>query len=177
MGVFFTADQHFGHKNIIEYCNRPFSDVEEMNEALIENWNKTVDNNDKIFVLGDFALGSSENIIKWGRALKGNKMLILGNHDRASKSVYLEAGFKEVSKYPIVWNQRYILSHAPIWWDEKMPFTSILNMNGAYCFNVHGHIHDNPIETDPTGRCCVCVERTDYKPLKEIKVWKQVWGD
>ena len=66
MGVFFTADQHFGHKSIIEYCNRPFSDVEEMNEALIENWNKTVDNNDKIFVLGDFALGSSENIIKWG---------------------------------------------------------------------------------------------------------------
>ena len=149
MGVFFTADQHFGHKNIIEYCNRPFSDVEEMNEALIENWNKTVDNNDKIFVLGDFALGNNDQIIKWGKSLKGNKMLILGNHDRAPKSVYLEAGFKEVSKYPIIWNKQYILSHAPICWDN----------------NVYGHIHDKPQEPDNSGCCCICVERTNYKPL------------
>lgn len=173
MGVFFTADQHFGHKNIIEYCNRPFSDVEEMNEALIENWNKTVDNNDKIFVLGDFALGSSENIIKWGRALKGNKMLILGNHDRASKSVYLEAGFKEVSTYPIVWNWVYILSHAPICWDRALPVYE--GTKEPYFCNIHGHIHDNPTEMDPTGRCCVCVERTDYKPINVKEMLKRIY--
>ena len=160
MSVFFTSDLHLGHKNIIKYCNRPFSDVEEMNEALIENWNKQVDHNDKIFVLGDFALGNSQDIIKWGRALKGNKMLILGNHDRATKSVYLEAGFREVSKYPIVWDRRYILSHAPIYQEEA--YDEDLNL---YFCNVYGHVHNHPMGNDKPSRCCVCVEQTDYEPL------------
>lgn len=50
---FFTADQHFNHRNIIEYCNRPFKNVGEMNEALITNWNAKVRDNDHVFVLGD----------------------------------------------------------------------------------------------------------------------------
>jgi calcineurin-like phosphoesterase family protein len=52
MNIWFTSDTHFHHKNIIKYCNRPYSSVEEMNNALIENWNKTVKQNDILHVFG-----------------------------------------------------------------------------------------------------------------------------
>ena len=162
--VYFTADQHFGHENIIEYCNRPFETVDEMNVIMIDKWNAKVNNDDKVFVLGDFGFGSSKDIIKYGRALNGHKTLILGNHDRATKSVYLEAGFIEVIKFPILWADFYILSHAP-------KFTS--NM-GPY-FNIYGHIHNNPnfVDVSKYG-CCVSVERTDYAPISYNELRKRV---
>lgn len=166
MAIYFTSDLHLGHSNIIKYCNRPFSDVEEMNEALIENWNKTVDNNDKIFVLGDFALGNSDQIIKWGKSLKGNKMLILGNHDHASKSVYLEAGFKEVSSYPILWDRHFILSHIPL-------YTAELHSNMQFC-NIYGHVHDKLPYEDTPDHCCICVEQTNYEPISYTEVLARI---
>lgn len=83
--VFFTADQHFGHRNIIRMANRPFSTVEEMHRTIIDNWNKTVSSEDTIFVLGDF-IGKEhmdeKDSIAIGEALNGHKILIKGNHDR-----------------------------------------------------------------------------------------------
>ncbi len=67
MKFFVIADTHFGHTNIIKYCNRPFSCTEDMDEALIKNWNETVSNNDVVLHLGDFGVGNKEyveNIIK-----------------------------------------------------------------------------------------------------------------
>ena len=55
-----TSDTHFGHANIIRLCNRPFKDVEEMNEKLIENWNKVVPEDGTVFHLGEFAFGGRE---------------------------------------------------------------------------------------------------------------------
>lgn len=57
--VFFTSDTHFYHGNIIRFCNRPFKDVEVMNETIISNWNNTVGQDDIVFHLGDFCLGGS----------------------------------------------------------------------------------------------------------------------
>ena len=57
--VFFTSDTHFYHGNIIRFCNRPFEDVEMMNETIISNWNNTVGLDDTVFHLGDFCLGGS----------------------------------------------------------------------------------------------------------------------
>ena len=57
MATWFTADLHFGHRNIIDYCNRPFRDVDAMNESLIENWNESIAADDTVWVVGDFALG------------------------------------------------------------------------------------------------------------------------
>ena len=159
--VFFTADQHFGHQNIIKYCNRPFGTVSEMNQYMIDRWNRKVKKDDKVFVLGDFALAPSKDIIKWGRALNGNKTLVLGNHDRANKTVYLEAGFQEVIKYPILWNEFYILSHAP---------KTKTDMGRLY--NIFAHIHnDSRFENVTDSGICVNVERTEYAPIsfKEIQ--------
>ena len=57
--TFFTSDTHFGHANIINLCNRPFKDVNHMNDMLVENWNSVVSDDDTVFHLGDFALGGS----------------------------------------------------------------------------------------------------------------------
>lgn len=162
--VYFTADLHLGHQNIIKYCDRPFDTADDMNTALIDNWNKKVSSDDKVFVLGDFALGSSKDIIKWGRALKGNKTLILGNHDRATKSVYLDAGFSEVIKYPILWSNFYILSHAPKFIPDMGPY-----------FNIYGHVHNDIKYADvTTNSCCISVERTDYTPISFVNLRERV---
>lgn len=83
MSIWFISDTHFGHKNIIKYSNRPYVSVEEMNESLIQNWNKCVKPTDDIYHLGDFAFlnqaSLEENVLE---NLDGNIHLILGNHDQ-----------------------------------------------------------------------------------------------
>lgn len=81
MDIFFTSDQHYGHKNIIKYANRPFADVEEMNEALIANHNATVRKTDTVWMLGDFAFLRPDRMKSILYRLNGQKNLILGNHD------------------------------------------------------------------------------------------------
>jgi calcineurin-like phosphoesterase family protein len=86
MTDFFTSDLHLGHKHVIEYCNRPFSSVEEMDEVIINNWNSVISKCDRVFILGDLLFdyggGSYEKIIK---RLQGRKYLVEGNHDKFKK--------------------------------------------------------------------------------------------
>jgi len=82
--IWFTADTHYGDKKIIHYMNRPFKSVEEMNNTLIENWNKKVGERDLVYHLGDFGFGDPDPILS---KLKGFKKLVIGSHDRdAAKS-------------------------------------------------------------------------------------------
>lgn len=71
--IFFSSDLHFGHKNIIKYCTRPFESVEEMNKKLIENWNSVVTNDDTVFFLGDAGFGSVTKICECVKRLNGKK--------------------------------------------------------------------------------------------------------
>ena len=77
--VFVTADHHFGHENIIKFCNRPFGEVDEMDRVLIENWNKIVKKNDTVFHLGDFTLGDWGIAERYFQKLNGN-IKILANY-------------------------------------------------------------------------------------------------
>jgi calcineurin-like phosphoesterase family protein len=97
MTIFLTADHHFGHRNIIRYCARPFRDVEEMDAAMVENWNAAIGKDDLVVHLGDFALASRKRIADLLDTLNGRKVLILGNHDR-SRTAILDCGFDEVFK-------------------------------------------------------------------------------
>jgi calcineurin-like phosphoesterase family protein len=80
--IFFTSDTHFGHKNIIKLCNRPFSSVEEMNKGIIDRWNYVIDNDDIIYVLGDFCFDSP---LKYIDKLAGHIIFIKGDHDKWMK--------------------------------------------------------------------------------------------
>ena len=72
--IFFTSDTHFSHENIMHFCNRPFKTIEEMNDTLIENWNKVVNKDSIVFHLGDFAWGN--NWMQFLNKLNGHKILL-----------------------------------------------------------------------------------------------------
>jgi calcineurin-like phosphoesterase family protein len=80
--LFFTADTHFFHANIIRYSKRPFQNVEEMNEEIIRRWNMVVGKNDTVYHLGDFAMtdGIKRNEIR--DCLNGKIFFIPGSHDK-----------------------------------------------------------------------------------------------
>ena len=160
--VFITSDTHFNHKNIIKYCNRPFDSVDEMNNVLIDNWNKSIDNNDIIIHLGDFGFnGYCPNSLQQIVAnLRGRKWLILGNHDKKTLGFWEELGFKYVFRKPIILHN-IILSHKPILKPKML--------------NIHGHIHNKELKNKSKNHICVCVEKTNYYPiLSEVLTKKQI---
>lgn len=79
--IWFTSDLHFGHRNILKFCNRPWDTVEEMDKALINNWNSVVKKNDIVFDLGDFSFAGKNRWKELIQSLNGKHYLILGNHD------------------------------------------------------------------------------------------------
>jgi len=86
MSIFFSSDVHLGHANIIKFCDREFDSVEDMNEILIENWNKTVKQNDFIYFLGDLTM-SKKKVAEYLDRLNGKIHFIYGNHDRSTRKI------------------------------------------------------------------------------------------
>ena len=84
---YFTSDLHFGHANIIELCHRPFTTVEEMDAALIANWNRRVTDRDTVYITGDLCFRTADPL-RYLTKLKGKKHLILGNHDKVREYEY-----------------------------------------------------------------------------------------
>lgn len=166
METFFIADPHFGHKAIIDYENRPFSSVEDMDEALIDGWNKTVGKCDRIYLLGDISFYNKTKTADIIKRLYGNKYLVMGNHDKLSVSAYYEMGFTRVYDCPIIYDQFWMLSHEPLYINTNMPYA-----------NIFGHIHANKEYTDFTNQSfCVSVERINYRPINfsEMKEKMQI---
>lgn len=113
--IWFTSDNHFFHKNVIRLCNRPFENLHVMHEHMIEEWNKRVKGNEKVYVLGDFAFSGWTLTKKILDRLNGHKILILGNHDLAAHKM-LAAGFQEVHEnifIEIGAQKKVFLSHFP----------------------------------------------------------------
>ena len=91
---FYIGDPHLGHEAIIRLRNRPFADVDEMDEEIISNWNSRVTNGDTVFILGDMMFRNKREPSEYLKRLKGHKILVLGNHDaswiwRESATEYL----------------------------------------------------------------------------------------
>lgn len=161
MNYWFTADTHFGHANIIKYCSRPFKDSVEMNEAIIENWNKVVQSHDLVYHLGDFCFGKGVTgdsmFNSYRNRLKGLIVFIKGNHDHlawrnrskfyaAHDSYYeTEVNGKEITlcHYAMrVWNK----SHHGAW-------------------HLYGHSHGS-LPDDPNSLSFDCgVDCFNYRPI------------
>lgn len=156
------GDTHFNHSAIIEYTDRPFVDVEQMNQTIIENWNKQIKSNDVIIHLGDFAMGSKAEQEAILKQLNGIKKLIMGNHDRLKVRDYYEMGFAEVYRYPII-IENMIFSHRPL---DSLIVGSL--------YNVHGHIHEKC--SPSANHLNISVEHTNYSPISLNWVKKKLVG-
>lgn len=140
--LFFTSDSHFGHANSIKYCNRPFVDVEDMDEGLIERWNSVVGPNDEVWQNGDFTFYHKiEKVIAILERLNGRKNAILGNHCQVIKKnreLLLERGlFLEIRERKELTiqkdnKQKVILDHYP---GRSWNYSS----HGSW--QLHGHVH------------------------------------
>jgi len=135
--TWFTSDTHYFHGNIIKYCNRPFSNVEEMNEALITNYNSVVKPKDTIYHLGDFGFAHIDKIKYIASRLNGNKILLYGNHDKVIRNApkgTFDSSFNFIRDYLEinVNGQKIILCHYPmLTW----------NASGRGSIMLHGHAH------------------------------------
>jgi len=111
----FISDTHFGHKNIIKYCKRPFVSVIEMENRLKMNWNNLIKKDDVVYHLGDFGLAPKSVLTKICSELNGHKILVRGNHDKSEKSMF-DIGFDEVYKYMEIERDRkkIFIGHKPM---------------------------------------------------------------
>ena len=138
--IYFTADLHLGHTNVLSLCNRPFLSVEEMDEALIANWNRRVKKNDTVYVIGDL-IWDKKKAINYLSKLQGNKILIQGNHDHDwLKTEGARTHFREIVPYlEINFNGHPItMCHYPMleWKNSRK------NNSAKLGYLVHGHIHN-----------------------------------
>lgn len=154
--TFYVSDTHFGHANIIKFTNRPFSSVEEMDEAMIASWNSKVAPADLVWHLGDFSwyrdISVNEKLLS---RLNGFKNLIIGNHDHSGTRNC--RGWNKVTTYAEVMDEKkyIVLFHYPITEWNGMHRKSI---------HLHGHVHGTDIYRQHLS-FDVGVEKTNYAPV------------
>lgn len=142
--TFFTSDLHFGHKNIIELCNRPFETIDEMDEALIKNWNRKVKKNDVVYLIGDVVWDKSK-VAYYMEKLSGKKILVAGNHDSTwVKREECQKHFESVVPYLEVHLNGHPITmcHYPMleWKSSREETRRKLG------YLIHGHIHNRIAE-------------------------------
>lgn len=146
--IWVTSDEHYCHKNIIKYSNRPFNSVSEMNETLIKNFNQVVGKNDLTIHVGDFCLSSKVMQKEILTRLNGRHWLIWGNHD-SSKSRMLEIGFEKV--FHTLIKDGIIFHHVPIFLDGRLTLNVSVDVWNFFPIPLPtviqpmvlcGHVHD-----------------------------------
>ena len=186
--IFFTSDPHFGHKNVLTFCERPFADLSAMHESLIANWNSVVTNDDTVFLLGDVFWTHNKTFMKHVYAqLNGRIYLIFGNHDLVEA---YKAGFPNVTilhDIVMIWIDLYDpvqdtstmyqiqLCHFPLMtWPQRIHHN---------CMHLHGHIHsmlvgnftgmDSALPRWP-NQYDVGVDNNNYTPIEFQEVLKKL---
>lgn len=157
--TWFFSDTHFDHSNIIRYCARPFADVREMNEILVNNWNAIVKKQDKMYFLGDLATSGRGSKPKdyWLNKLSGEIVHIVGNHDKDKENTK----FSETVDYK---GHRFLLIHDPN--DKPKEWKDWV---------IHGHTHNNNLGKYPLinweqKTINVAVELIKYRPINFDKI-------
>ena len=115
---YYISDLHFGHKNSLSFDNRPFTDIEIHDQAIINNWNNTVSIDDDVYILGDISWHNATKTIEIFKSLNGRKHLIKGNHDsKLLRNRELQSLFVEICDYkeiPLDNGRGIVLCHYPI---------------------------------------------------------------
>lgn len=156
---YFTSDTHFGHTNVIKYCNRPFDNAHHMNEGLIFKWNSVVKKDDVVYHLGDFGFQKPADLKDILYKLNGKVLLIPGNHDSNSFiNMLLCQDMNKVEVLPKYHEfnnngRKVVLCHYPIESWNNMSHGSI---------HLHGHSHG--AGRKQAGRFDVGVDACDYEP-------------
>lgn len=112
---FYISDLHFGHKNILGFDNRPFVDIEQMNNELIRRWNSVVSDGDVVYVLGDMFWCTPKDAMPIMEQLNGQKFLVKGNHDRWHDAKF-DKLFVKIDEYMEIEDngRKVVLCHYPI---------------------------------------------------------------
>ena len=170
--VFFTSDTHWGHVNILEFCNRPYKNVEEMNYRLIDNWNKKVPADGLVFHLGDFAWGGYPFWKNIRDQLNGKIILIKGNHDEKNLTT---TGAQELFEH-VAYQMKIRIEGRAIYLNHN-PF---LCYGGTYrdpkglVYQAFGHVHSGPgakgLDVERLGvlfptQYDVGVDNNNYEPI------------
>lgn len=169
---FFTADLHAGHDNIIKFCNRPFTSVNQMNWSLIDNWNSKVNKSDYVWVLGDLSFMNQEKTADFVSHLHGRINVILGNHDKTLRGPVLNfldsdpVAYKELS---------FAESRAPRGKLDIILFHyPIISWNKAFygSWHLHGHVHSPQNKRKKPGRKMldVGVDGNDFYPYSYSEI-------
>jgi len=174
MTIFFTSDTHFGHKNIISFCGRPYNSVDHMNQTLINNWNETVEPDDIVYHLGDACMGDISYTLPLIGRLNGYKILVPGNHDRVFsgesqakrerfRPLYLEV-FQQIEKESFPYGG-FMVSHFPYDGDshDQNRFDKQRPKNEGLPI-LHGHVHSK--WRMKGNQINVGVDVWDYRPVE-----------
>ena len=193
--IYFTSDWHLGQKNILNFCNRPFADLETQRKALITRFNATVSPNSTTYFLGD--MGHKSAITSILPELNGKKILILGNHDKGINSMY-QCGFDAVlmSGSLMLKNNRITMSHYPLfgvfredvtgyarcnptdnWHRESVHKHRALPDFGQY--HLHGHTHIQGEDVKSGRQWDVGGDGNNFTPvsLRQVESWIASFGE
>lgn len=162
---FFTSDEHYGHSNIIKYCNRPFSNVYEMNKTLVENHNKKVKDKDTTVHAGDFSLSSYEKVKEHILNLKGKHIFLKGSHDQWIKKYEKETGERvhEILELNVTNTLHVVVCHYSMRVWPRSHFGSI---------QLFGHSHGklNPL----INQYDIGVDSNNFEPLSISEILRRI---
>lgn len=189
--IWFTSDTHFSHNNIIRYCDRPFRDVDHMNQVIIDNWNSVVSPEDTVFHLGDVALGQIDKSLACVSRLNGYKILKLGNHDRPfmrfRNTDYWDWYLRYMEVFQEVWHwqdrhtvslngQEFVISHFPYTGDHTPTdrHADVRPVDDGYTPLIHGHTHIRDqhytLSSKGTPQIHVGQDAWNFTPVSEDEV-------
>lgn len=157
MATFFISDVHLYHKNISRFCpeTRPHSNVDQMNNEIVNQWVRQVTEQDTVWILGDMFFCNAADAIRMVKRLPGHKNLVYGNHDKAIRNnSELRGHFESVREYAEIKvdGHQFMLFHYPIWeWN---------NMHRG-AIHLHGHIH-NRVSGVPGRIINVCMDSPEF---------------
>lgn len=171
MNIFFTSDTHFGHNNIISYCDRPDETTSQMDQRLIDNWNRVVQKGDIVYHLGDFSFHrKKEEVEKLLILLNGQIHLVLGNHDHdcirkakgwASVTAMKDIKVKYIDKQGITRFQEITLCHYAM---------KVWKHSGYGAWQLYGHSHGTLPDDSSAFQMDVGVDANNFTPISFYQV-------